>query len=283
MTDAGRGGFEIRVMSRAELDMVVGWARDEGWNPGTHDAPAFHATDPEGFLLGALDGEPIASISVVRYGATFGFLGLYIVIPAARGRGFGIQMWRAGMARLSGRLVGLDGVPAQQDNYRKSGFSLAYGNVRYGGAAPAGGAAGLHDARDVPFDRLAALDARLFPAARHGFLAGWISLPESRALVALEDGEVIGFGVRRRAAVGHRIGPLYGHSRAVAERLLLGLSDGIAGDEIFVDVPQANPSAVALAEDLGLGPAFDTARMYTAEPPALDLARVFGVSTLELG
>ena len=36
-------------------------------------------------------------------------------------------------------MIGLDGVVGQQENYRKSGFQLAYANVRYGGtvAAPA--------------------------------------------------------------------------------------------------------------------------------------------------
>ena len=72
--------YRIRAMSRAELDLAIGWARDEGWNPGLHDATPFHAADPEGFLVGVLDGRPISSISVVRYGQTFGFLGLYIVI-----------------------------------------------------------------------------------------------------------------------------------------------------------------------------------------------------------
>ncbi len=94
------GDFTVRAMSRLELDEVVGWARNEGWNPGVHDATPFHATDPEGFLVGVLDGRPIASISVVRYGPAFGFLGFYIVVPELRGRGHGVRLWQAGMARL---------------------------------------------------------------------------------------------------------------------------------------------------------------------------------------
>ncbi len=275
--------YEIRVMSRTELDLAIGWARDEGWNPGLHDATPFHAADPDGFLVGVLDGRPISSISVVRYGKTFGFLGFYIVIPEQRGRGYGYALWQAGMARLAGRLVGLDGVPAQQDNYRRSGFELAYRNVRYGGIAPAGGASGLRDARTVPFEQLLAFDARLFPAPRPGFLAGWISLPESRALAAMEDGELRAFGVRRRCGIGHKVGPLYATSRAIAERLFDGLCEGIAGEPVSLDVPDPNTEAVALAEGRGLVPAFETARMYTGPAPAIELAQLFGVTTFELG
>ena len=275
--------YQIRTMSRSELELAIGWARDEGWNPGLHDATPFHAADPEGFLVGVLDGRPISSISVVRYGETFGFLGLYIVIPDARGRGYGYRLWQAGMARLSGRLVGLDGVPAQQDNYRRSGFELAYRNVRYGGTARASRAAGLRDARTVPFEQLLAFDARLFPARRPGFLAGWISLPQSRALVAMGDGELRGFGVRRRCGNGHKIGPLYASSRAIAERLFDGLCEGIAGEPVFLDVPEPNAEAVALAEGRDLAPAFETARMYTGPAPAVELTQLFGVTTFELG
>ena len=116
---------------------MLGWAADEGWNPGRCDAIPFHAADPTGFLIAeAEDGEPAAAISVVRYGDSFGFLGLYIVRPEYRGRGLGMAVWKAGMEYLAGRTVGLDGVVAQQDNYRKSGFELAHRNVRFQGPAP---------------------------------------------------------------------------------------------------------------------------------------------------
>jgi hypothetical protein len=79
--------YEIRVMEPGEIAVAVEWAAAEGWNPGLYDGPVFQSTDPEGFLLGSLDGEPIASISVVAYDDGFGFLGFYIVKPQFRGRG----------------------------------------------------------------------------------------------------------------------------------------------------------------------------------------------------
>ena len=55
-------GYTIRSMRRDEIDMAIAWAAAEGWNPGLHDAAAFHAADAEGFLIGELDGEPVATI-----------------------------------------------------------------------------------------------------------------------------------------------------------------------------------------------------------------------------
>ena len=64
-------------------------------------------------------------------------------------------------------MIGLDGVVAQQDNYRKSGFALAYANIRYGGtvAAPAAPPAEIIALSDVPFAAVEADDATVFPGA----------------------------------------------------------------------------------------------------------------------
>ena len=74
-----------------------------------------------------------AIVSCVNYDASFSFLGFYIVRADLRGKGYGLRIWNAAIAHAGPRVIGLDGVVAQQDNYRKSGFQLAYANVRYGG------------------------------------------------------------------------------------------------------------------------------------------------------
>ncbi len=112
----------VRAMTEADLALALEWAAAEGWNPGLNDAHCFYAADPQGFFVGELDGVPVGCVSAVRYGSGFGFLGLYIVKPEHRGQGFGLELWRAAMDHLGDRLIGLDGVVAQQENYRKSGF-----------------------------------------------------------------------------------------------------------------------------------------------------------------
>jgi len=99
----------------------------------------------------------------------------------------------------------------------------------------------------------------------------------------MRDGGLIGWGVVRPCRNGCKIGPLVVDDRATAEVVLSTLLASVGGGEIFLDVPSINRNAVALAQNLGLVPVFETARMYTGAIPPLRLERVFGVTTFELG
>ncbi len=282
-------GFEITGASAADMELIRTWADEEGWNPGDSDRFAFAVADPAGFLVGRLDGEPVACISAVRYGSGFGFIGFYITRPAVRGQGYGIQLWHAGMKRLDGRLVGLDGVVEQQDNYRKSGFRSAWNNVRHEGRPQRAGAGAddggveVVDAASLPFGLLAAYDRRFFPEARDAFLSAWTALPGRTALAAVRDGRIEGLGVVRPCSGASRIGPLYADTPQIAAALLHRLAEHTPDGVVAVDAPDANPAATALLAGLGLVPTFEAARMYTGPAPQVELSGLYGVTSLELG
>jgi len=275
----------IRQMRPDEIALAVDWAAAEGWNPGLSDAACFAAEDPEGFFIGELDGRPAAVISCVKYGAQFAFLGFYIVRPDLRGRGYGLKIWNAAIAHAGRRVIGLDGVVAQQANYRKSGFELAYANVRYGGVvtAPPVPSSNIIALTDVPAALIEADDATVFPAPRPAFLRAWINAPTHVGRALMRDGKLAGWGVIRPCRTGHKIGPLVADDRASAEVVLSALLASAGRSDIFLDVPAVNRDAAALAQGLGLSPVFETARMYTGAIPPLQMHRVFGVTTFELG
>jgi len=275
--------FRVRTMTPEEVVLATDWAAAEGWNPGLNDARCFAAAAPDGFLLGELAGAPAAILSLVNYDQHFSFLGFYIVRPHLRGRGLGLRIWQAGIARAGPRTIGLDGVVAQQDNYRKSGFEFAYKNIRYGGSvAPFDTTAATISLIDVPFDVLAREDAMVFPAARSDFLRAWIAAPGHDGRGLIRDGRLAAWGVIRPCRSGRKIGPLIGHDRATAEAVFAALV-GAKGGEVYLDVPQPNGPAVALANSHGLAPVFETARMYSGPIRPVDLERVYGVTSFELG
>jgi GNAT superfamily N-acetyltransferase len=280
----GPDGMDIRVMSRDDLERALSWAAQEGWNPGLADAGCFHAADPAGFLMEFVEGRPTASISVVRYADAFGFLGLYIVRPEARGRGYGFRLWQAGLAHLDGCTVGLDGVIAQQANYARSGFALLHRNLRFAGPptgeAPAGAELQAVSAKLVP--QVVAFDRARFPAQRTRFLECWLHAEGHRALAVVRDGAVSGYGVIRRCGRGSKIGPLFAEREEDADILFRALAAGASGP-VILDVPEPNPAALALAERHGLALEFETARMYRGVAPDLPLGQIYGITSFELG
>ncbi|MGW3408849.1 GNAT family N-acetyltransferase [Streptomyces sp. NPDC000888] len=284
MTSPGPEGLVVTQASLDEWKVVRGWAADEGWNPGLSDSVSFFAQDPEGFFIGRLGGEPVSAVSVVNYGADYAFLGFYLVRPDLRGRGYGITTWKTALAHAGGRTVGLDGVVAQQDNYRQSGFELAYRTSRFGGIVPAGETpTGVRPAEATDLAAVTAYDSACYPADRPRFLEPWLSGPDHRAFVRRTDGRLSGYGVIRPGRDALRIGPLFADTAEDARALFVALTGEAAGREVAIDIPGTNAAGVALAEEFGLTPSFDTARMYTGPVRPFAGERVYGVTTLELG
>jgi hypothetical protein len=278
-------GYEIRTMTRGEVDIAVNWAAFEGWNPGLHDADCFYRADPQGFFIGLLAGEPVGCISAVSYGESYGFIGFYIVKPEYRNRGFGIQLWNRATKHLSSRNVGLDGVVAQQDNYRKSGFTLAYRNVRYQWEATHQRSATMRAVElSSHKEILAAYDTELFGVERKLFLDCWVTRPETKVVGIVQDGKMLGYGALRKCRNGYKIGPLFADGPDLAENLFLSLTAAVPeGAPVFLDVPEVNSEGVRMAQSYGMTKVFETARMYTKGEPRVPLNKWFGVTTFELG
>ena len=276
--------LHIRNLGPGEIPLAVDWAAAEGWNPGLADASCFAIPDAQGFFVGEIDGEPVATVPCVNYDDRFAFLGFYIVRADLRGSGHGLRIWNAAIAHAGGRVIGLDGVVAQQDNYRKSGFRLAYANIRYGGAvAPVKPPTDVVALDTIPLAIVEADDATVFPARRSAFLRAWITTSGHVGRALVRNGKLAAWGVIRPCRSGHKIGPLVADDRAAAEAIVQALLPRAGGGEVFLDVPAVNGEAIALAEALGLKPVFETARMYTGPIPPLRIERVFGVTSFELG
>lgn len=277
----------IRTMSLEDVKLSLTWAQNEGWNPGRQDVQPFYSSDPNGFFINTLDEKPIATISAVAYESHFGFIGLYIVHPNYRKCGYGLATWNHGMKYLEGRNIGLDGVVAQQENYKKSGFQLAYRNIRYEGTIAN---SQIEQNKSVlplhhfDFSDIEKFDQRCFPSRRTAFLKKWIAMPNSFSYGFQESGNLKGWGLIRSCFNGYKIGPLFAEDPTIAQAIFSALmSHGTTGNKIYLDISEQHAKAAELVQHYKMQPMFETARMYTGPEPQIEKNCIYGVTTFELG
>jgi ribosomal protein S18 acetylase RimI-like enzyme len=279
--------YKIRKMTKQEVQgIAIEWAALEGWNPGIKDADCFYETDPKGFYVGLLDNKPISCISVVKYPNNFAFLGFYIVKKEFRGKGYGLELWERAIKDLQDYNIGLDGVIDQQENYKKSGFKLAYSNVRYEGRSIVSNNDfnNIIPIKDININALIDYDSQYFPVRREKFIKSWIEQYGKNAFASVDEGKINGYAVIRECRNGYKIGPLFAENAEIAESLFIRLNNTLEKEiTIYLDIPEINIKANALVQKYGMKEVFGTARMYTKEEPNIDQNKVFGVTTFELG
>ena len=286
--DSGRSlkhQVSISHLTKQEVKLAVDWAQKEGWNPGIHDAECFFNSDPEGFYAAKIAGEVVATTSVVKYSEDFAFEGLLIVKPEFRGKGIGLMIQSFVNGLCKNLNLGLDGVLPMQEKYERVGFKFAHKNTRYGGIAEGKPSDRCMPVSKKDFAEVASFDSRFFPATRFTFLECWLFQKDASALMVRDKSTdaICGYGVIRKCARGHKIGPLFAEDEDIAEMLFEGLVSTVAGEEVFLDVPEPNRAAIRLAKRNGMQPVFSTVRMYTKTAPALPLDKIYGVTSFELG
>ena len=280
--------FDVLEMQPEDLEFCVEQARREGWNPGLHDMDVFYAVDPSGWFK-AVDemGRILGCISAVAYDKHFGFIGYFVVLPEQRGGRVGVELGLRALEYLGDRVIGQDGVFAKVANYETWGFELAYRNLRYEWIA--GRLPDANGVRAEPYDPtmlpdILKFDADVFPCRREAFLEQWLAMPEAVVRTVFARGELTGYGMRRRCTTGHKIGPLFARDAATAQAILRELLQDVSSKSpVYLDVPEINTPAIAMAESLGMKQCFGTARMYKNGTPDLDVSQIYGVTSFELG
>jgi GNAT superfamily N-acetyltransferase len=272
-----------RVARRDEIDLILRWAADEGWNPGVEDADAFFAADPDGFFAAEANGAPVAAISVVNHSSDFAFLGLYLCRPDWREKGIGHGLWQHALAHAGARTVGLDGVAAQEANYAKSGFVRTGATRRTEGQMQAGRVAGVRDAVPEDMPALIALDAAANGTARPAFQTAWLAPRATRRTVVLDgpDGPW-GFATGRLCERGCKVGPVVAPDAVTAVALIRAALAAVGSDAAIVDLPDARGDLVQQLTDIGFTETFATARMYRGPAP-LAGPTLMAIATMELG
>lgn len=284
--------ISVKLMSKSDLATALTWAETEGWCPGKYELDALYNADPNGYYMLHVDGEPVASLACTRHSEQFAFLGLFIVLPNFRDQGYGKVLWDIVLGRgATFNSLGLNAVMDQIHRYKKSGFSedslITRWKINLDKIPRSQGVVQnnltLCDA--VPHEKILSYDAKSFTNSRKMFLDGWLKIPESRTLAALnKDGEVLGYGSINKTTEGYKIAPFIADNHIVADSLYKGFCHIVGKQKhVFIDMPNVNPNSKKLVEQFKMEKMFDTMRMYKGTPPHTNEKKIIATTSLEIG
>jgi hypothetical protein len=281
--------LEFRQLTFDEFKTLVQWAELEGWNPGIDDAELFWQTDPDGFYGCFIEKKLIGGGSIVSYSGNFGFMGFFIVLDEYRNAGIGKQLWHKRKNTLLSRLkpgaaIGMDGVVSMQPFYAKGGFAISYKDIRYeklGCPYPVIDEVSALQLEDI--DQLLVMDKACFGFDRSNFTQNWIRAKHAKTFKYKDSDGFKGFAVLRKCVHGYKIGPLFAENQTIASALYEKCLNEAIGELVYLDIPTSNESAVNMIEKYEAKYVFECARMYLGEAPNIELSKVFGVTTFELG
>jgi GNAT superfamily N-acetyltransferase len=281
--------LNFQLLDLDGVKTLVGWARDEGWNPSPYDADVFWATDPNGFYGYYWNGKLIAGGAIVSYQGEFGFMGLFIVKQGFRNQGIGEKLWFQRRDTLLKRLkkgasIGMDGVVAMQPFYEKGGFKIAFRDERYEKIGEEHQVdANISSMTNQDFSAILAYDQQCFGVARSQFLKPWLRMPDSKTFKYVENGDLKGFAVIRKVNIGYKICPLFADNERIAEELYKACLNAVIGKPLYFDVPVVHKGVMNIIKKYNAKYVFECARMYYGNPPKVALDKVFGITTFELG
>ena len=281
--------MQLNKLTKSHLKTLIDWARNEGWNPGEFDYEVFWETDPDGFYGFFESDKLIAGGAIVSYNGKFGFMGLFIVHPDYRNKGLGRQLWFLRRDKLISRLdegasIGMDGVVAMQPFYSKGGFEIYYKDERYERLGEQ-----FHISEFISnielkdFELISAYDKKCFGFCRDDFLYNWLKMSNAKTFKYKGERSLMGFAVLRKVIEGYKIGPLFADNYNVAQELYKACLNAAVGANVYLDIPMLNENAVKLVKAFKAKYVFECARMYYNSPPEIEINKLFGITTFELG
>lgn len=237
----------LRPLMDADIPAALRLSTQAGWNQLEADWLRLLTLWPAGCLVGSVDGRVVATGSVATFGPV-GWLGMVLVDESQRGKGHGGAIFDA-LLQLGERnnipRLGLDATDLGRPVYLKRGFVDVVGTDRWAcaGTQPFNlkhSASTLRDRMDAAaWSEVLSLDRAAVGVDRAALLRHLAGEANVHTRIAMRDGRVVAFGLRRPGRNADAIAPVIAHDRAAGEAVIASLAQaGDAGRSVFIDVPR---------------------------------------------
>ena len=266
--------MEIRALTHEDVPAAMALSRGAGWNQVCADWHRLLDLAPEGCFAGWVDGELVATSTLVTYDGAVGWIGMVLVDADHRRQGYGSRMFEHArrLAHERGVLAGLDATDAGRAVYGPAGFVEVCPIERWCGVIESDERA-EGPVRTLAPDELSAvraLDRRACGLDRGDLLEHLLSAEAVTGLVLGEDSrpatgadDLRGYAVVRPGREHAHVGPVVAPTAEDAAVLLEAASE-VAGESVIVDV-LATEWPDSFLEGMGLERQRELTRMVDGE------------------
>jgi len=238
MPDAEK--LEIRLLAERDLSGAMRLKEAAGWNQTEADWRRLLRLGPRGCFAGTVGGELVATTTTTSYGRALAWVGMVLVDPEFRRRGFATALVRAALDNLEAEgveAVKLDATPEGAPVYAGLGFEAELLIERWARAQAS-------ESRPPDDYAPTQLDGRVFDFDRRAFGADRSELLKALAGDAcpkpsLRDGgggRLRGYALARRGSRAHYVGPVVAEDVEAATFLLDDLLGRLGAGPVYVDL-----------------------------------------------
>ena len=187
--------MRLREMTGADIPAGLRLKEVAGWNQTAADWQRFLDRSPHGCFVAEMDGQVRGTVTTIPYERCFAWIGMVLVDPGYRGRGFGTALLERAIEYLDGlnlSALKLDATPQGKPLYEKLGFRSEYEIGRW--TLRRGGSESQKPVRTAVrepvtpelLERVCRWDREVF-GADHPYAVPPIGLPEQLDAITLDD------------------------------------------------------------------------------------------------
>lgn len=256
-----------RKMEWTDIPSGLSLCRSAGWNQLSRDWEIFLSLDPEGNRVCINDdGNVIGTVTTIRYGDRFAWIGMVLVDPLQRRRGIGLGLLEQAQQVLKNeRCLKLDATPDGRQVYTRLGFEDEYGLSRLCATTInknqlASSMASALTAADR--ESVRSFDLGIFGADRMQLLSWMLDGANEFAFKVVDGNQLRGYCFGRSGFKYAHIGPVVASDDDVAKSLISAALAHCNGRPVILDVPHHHHSWRRWLESLGFSELRSFLRMF---------------------
>jgi len=273
------GGVFHRTLRAADIPAAMQLSSEAGWNQTEDDWRMLIELSPQGCLALEMDGDVVATTTLLCYGNRLAWIGMVLTKMTYRGRGFARQLLTEALSIADRRqieTVKLDATDQGQPLYERLGFRPEKTIERWMRSGNVGPPAPESRVRLNSSVQWQDTDTAAFGAERKEVLS---RLAERHAPLS----QLHSYLMTRNGRVSRYLGPCVAESPSVARSLIVNALQTSSPEGWAWDLFPSNAIATTIAKEFSFSPQRHLMRMVRGKDLCDQENRIYAIAGFELG